>query len=771
MQYKWRRGLAVLILGLLCTPLSIPIETGMIAPVYAQTVPKEVATGYSLLGKGWMKEAIAAFEKAVQRYPQSLEAKIGLAIAYRRQGDIDKAWGAYQQALNMDGNNQLVLKTIGLIAGYRPQWQIKGIEALTTLLNISPNDTEARAQRALLYGYQGRFPESLSDYKIVLQTSNVPDVLLGAAQVYTYSGNYQQGIELFNRYRATGRAINEYAAIAYGRALRETGNPRAAVDILETELRRSNVLDNKAIQARAELAQAYIANQQSTQALAILDPLRGRPDAILPLARSLNEIGRRANQPSLSAEAATLYRQALAQTPNPSPILLREVADVLSGVPSQKTFAVQLYRQLTAQTPDDKGLLVQASALESQLGLISQTELKQRLRTALQPLPSSAVQQQLLAQALVRIDTPEPEFLSAYQTLASNVNQPFLNFRIAQILIQRNDLIAARRSLETYTNTQAGSNDQAPELIFAEIERREGNLAASAKRYQTLIASNQSSGNGTDKDILNAALRGLAGIRLSQSRPQDALTLYDKLIALNPQDLTLQLGRTSIAYQTKSISQAQAEAMLNNWLVTNSANDAPPELFSLVGALPPNPQRESLYNNLLEVDPNNIPIQLRLVQIIASRNPAQARARVNRIIARDPNNVGAYFLQAQLAQAIGDLELASRAYNKVLVDQPENTDALSALGGIRFQQRQFDSAQEFYNQVLAIKPEDRVVRRSLADLSVAQDRPLAALQQIEQLQVEQFNDGGSNVDLVQQRQKIQEDFLRRRGFQPPWERY
>lgn len=764
----WQRWwVSLIFLGLLWEPVFCPFVC-TVPSVQAQTLPLEVNQAYTLLGKGLVNDAIAAFKRALGRYPQSLPAQLGLAIAYRRAGRDAEALQAYEQVLAIEPNNQLALRSIGLLGGYRPEWQQQGIDALTTLLNLNVNDTEARAQRALLYGYQGRFAESLADYQIVLQTNTAPDVLLSAAQIYTYNGNYQQGIELFNRYRATGKSITGYGAIAYARALRATGNLPLAVQVLEAQLSRSKKLDDQAIQTRAELSQAYSANQQSSAALAVLAPLRGRPEAILPLARSLNELGRRTNQPAFSQEASDLYQQALKLNPTPSFGLLREVADVLSNVSGEQKFALQIYRQLAQAKPNDKSLLVQQLTLENQLGQSSQADLRQRLSAALQPLPTDPVQQQAIAQALVRLDPPDPEFLPIYQSLlSSGVNEPFLNFRIAQISIQRNDLAEAKSALATYKATPQGNKDQAPELLLAEIDRREGNLEASAQRYQALIVSKPT----PEPDILNGALRGLAGVRLTQGRPDDALAVYDQLSALNPQDLTIKLGRASVAYQARRISQSQAEAVLSNWIASQPSTATPPELFSLVGALPPDPQRESLYKTLVEVDPSNIPVQLRLVQVIAARNPTEARARVEQLIARDPNNIGAYFVQAQLAQAIGNFQLADQAYQKILAKQPNNTDALSALGGVRFQQRRFDDATKIYSQILALKPGDRGARRALAGLSAVQDRPLESLRQLEQLQMEQVASGAPDTEVSRQMQQIQEDFLRRRGFQPPWERY
>lgn len=753
-------------LGVAGLLVSVPILTS-ISVVQAQTVPAAVQQAFTLLRQGRVEEAIALFEQARRQYPQLLEAKLGLAIAYRRQGLIPQAWQAYQDVLAQDPNNELALRAVGLLGTYRSEWQLRGIEALTTLLNLNPNDAEARGLRGQLYSYQQRFAEALADYQIALQANPTPEVLVGAAEAYTNSGNPQQGLELFNRYQATGKAITEYSAIAYARALRETGNPAEAVQVLEAQLRTSKTLDDLAIQTRAALSLSYLANQQVTQALVVLEPLQGNPDAVLPLARSLNEIRTQSNNPTLAQQVGNLYLQALEQTPNPEPRLLREVADVLSGLPQGQQTALQLYRQLTALQPDDRSLVVKQLALESELGLISQADLRIRLASALQPLPTDPIQQNAIAQALAGIDPPGPEFLPIYQSLlASGVNVPFLNFRTAQLLIEGNDLIGARTALAAYAATNEGARDLAPQLLAAEIERREGNLEASAQRYQGLIASNLA-----DSDILNAARQGLSGVRLQQNRPVEALAIFDQLVARNPQDLTLQLARTTLAYEAKLIDESQAEAVLNYWLQTQPPTVAPPELFALVGTLPADARREPLYNALLQFDPNNIPVQVRAIQVIAKRSPEQARARVAQLVARDPYNIASYFLQGQLAQSINDLEFASRAYEAILTAQPSNVEALSALGGIRFQQRRFDDATNLYSQAIAIKPNDLTVRQSLINLSRAKDLQLEALTAVEQLQLEQIERGASNSDLSRQRQQIQEDFLRRRGFQPPWERF
>jgi cellulose synthase operon protein C len=743
------------------------LPQSLMTPAFAQKSSSAEQRGFNLLKKGWVNDAIAAFQQALRSNPQSLQAKLGLAIGYKRAGKIDQAWNAYQQVLTQDPNNQLALKTIGLFGTYKQNWQSGGIKALSTLLQINPNDLEARNLRALLYSYQGRQNEAVADYEIVLASNPSPETLLGAAQAYTYANNSSKAIELFNRYRATGKAVTGDAAVAYGRSLRESGNVGISVQVLEAQLQRSSGLDRTAIETRKELAVSYLVNQQPNRALETLQPLQGRPDAVLPLARSLNEIRKSKNDPTLAPQIAALYRQALAASPNPPLSLVREVADVFTGLPNGGQTALQLYRQLVAQQPNDKSLLVRQLVLENKLGLLARAQMRERLASVLQALPSNPQQQQQLGLALAEITTPDSELLLIYQNLLqSRVDVPLLYFRVAQMYLQVSDTNNARQALAAYTATSVGSKDLAHQLLAAEIERREGNIDASMKRYQALLKSKPDR-----TDIYNAGLQGFAGLLRQQKRYEDAFVVYEELAARNPQNQNLQLGRTAIAYQAKRISEGEAKAVLENWLATQPATNTPPELYSLVEVLPLYPEREMLYTYLAEVDPNNIAMQLRVVEAIAQRSPAQARARVKQLMASLPQNANSYQLQGQLAAAAGDLKLAGKIYESILAQQPDNITALAALGGIRFEQQRFDAAEKIYSQVLEQKPGDKEARRAVADLTAILDKPLSALAQMENLQVEKMRQGTPDGDLTQRMQQIQEDFLQRRGFQPPWEDY
>jgi cellulose synthase operon protein C len=743
------------LIGALTTTLLIAV------PAPAQPLPAEVRQGLSELERGWVNDAIATFRRALQRHPQSLEAKLGLAQAYQRAGQDANAWQAYQAVLQQAPNQPEALAAVGELGAYRPEWQAQGIAALTALLTQNPNNTAARAQRALLYGYQGQFSEALADYARLLPNNPSPDTVLGAAQIYTYSGDYTQGLGLFRRYLAGGRTVPDNAISAYALALQESGQSEAAVAVLTPRLRPATDLDPVAVQIRTALATAYGSNGQMNQALATLAPLRGQPSARLALARALSALGRRHDDAALFGEATELYQQALRETTAPSFGLRREVADVLSEWPPTRPQALALLRSLAQENSDLTSLQVQTLTLAHTLGELAAPDLAAQLTALLMPLPAAAAEQRAIALALVRLENPEPVLLPVYEgAIAAGLDEPLLRFRIAQMQLGQNNLAAAQSALAAYRETTFGRSDLAVDLLLADLERQMGDLEASGRRYETLIAAAPSPA------IVGDALRGLAFVRTLQGQPERAVAVYEQVMQADPSNLTWPLGWAYLTHKAGSLSEGEAAKRLDQWLAANPLDNPPPEVWQLTAALAAAPERASLYEALLALDPKASGIRWRQIQLLAQRDPALAEAEVAALVAASPDDPTVYFYQGELAQQQGDLRRASQAYETILALDPNQLGALSALAGVRFQQGRLEDARRLYEAVLAQEPEDWGVRLAIAELNAAQDYRLTARQQLQTLPPQ------AQSEAVSRRiEELRVDLLRRRGFQPPWERY
>ncbi len=733
--------------------------------VYAQS--NALGQGYTQLSQGRVDAAIATFQRLVQQDPNNVEAQLGLAIAYRRAGRDADALSVYQRVLAIDPDNRLALSTLGYLGEFRPQWQPIGIQALTRLLLLEPNSLEARAQRAKLYYYQGLFSPALADYALVLPRTDDPEIIGPAAEAYTFSGDYATGLTLFERYQAAGKAIQGDRAIAYAQALRESGQLPQAIQVLEQELSRSTDSETQQIRLRGALASNYAANRQFQAALELIQPLQGRQDSRLTLARALNAIGDYGQQPGYNQEAASLYRQVLTTTPNLSPGVRREASFALGNVPEYRSLALQLVDQLIQEQPGEASLILQRQLLAYQMGQTTQANLVQQVQATFPQLPSDPVQVRYMGQILSRLNPPVVDLLPLYQTLAAGgAMEPFLYFRIAQLLTQQGRLAEAKGALSAYTSTPAGSRDPEPaQLLLADIERREGNLAQSAQRYQRLLNTTQA------PSIRTGAIQGLAAVYQTQGQVQQALALYDSLIAANPQNFAYSLRRAALAYQAGLMSEEQATTLLNQGVQLYGATTPPPELIALATALPPSESRAGLYQALLASDPGNPQLQLRSLQVLANTDPAQAQAQAAALVAANPNTLDWYFVQGEIAQQIQAYDIARQSYQAVLQRQPNQQDALLALAGLEFELGNYSEADALYQQALALNSQNATARTALAALNAVQGYPLAAIRQLQSWQQAQLALGYVDPQVARQIQEIQGGLLRQRGIQPAWERF
>ena len=148
-------------------------------------------------------------------------------------------------------------------------------------------------------------------------------------------------------------------------------------------------------------------------------------------------------------------------------------------------------------------------------------------------------------------------------------------------------------------------------------------------------------------------------------------------------------------------------------------------------------------------------------------DPDAANEAAAQLVAENPDAPEVYLLQGQIAQDTGDLSTAANAYDTLLDRNPKQFDAIVGLAGVRFQQLRYQEARRLYNQAIELAPDDINLRQTSISLTVAQDRPLQALEEINALQSQVPN----NIGLERQERLIKEGLLLHRGFQPVWERY
>jgi Flp pilus assembly protein TadD len=94
-----RTLLAMLLLTVAVTPLAADAR---------DDAKKQVEFGISVAQKNLWREAIFWWERAIKTDPTYAAAHNNLGIAYEHEGDLDKARTAYERALELEPDNQLI---------------------------------------------------------------------------------------------------------------------------------------------------------------------------------------------------------------------------------------------------------------------------------------------------------------------------------------------------------------------------------------------------------------------------------------------------------------------------------------------------------------------------------------------------------------------------------------------------------------------------------------------------------------------------------------
>lgn len=304
----------------------------------------------------------------------------------------------------------------------------------------------------------------------------------------------------------------------------------------------------------------------------------------------------------------------------------------------------------------------------------------------------------------------------------------FIYFRFAQIQISRENWTAARKAIAAYQETPSGNRDLTSALLLADVERRQGNFKASAQQYEAIFKQADSLA------IKESALLGLSGVLQSLEQWEKALIAYERLIHLKPQSDRAQIGSAYLSLKLQQMTPSQAESVLATWLAnypTIPTAMVPPELLNLVGELPAAVSRLGLYETLLAIAPDHLDLNRRYAQTLAMTDPEAAMIYLEAIAPDDPSDINFYFVQGEVAQTLDELDLASQAYETILVQEPNNVAALSALAQVRLQQWRLEEAELLYEEVLAFRPNDLKTLRVLAELRLAQNEAIAAFEDYE----------------------------------------
>jgi Tfp pilus assembly protein PilF len=101
-------------LSALVAALVLAMTASMVAADVRTEAKEQVKFGIEVAQHNLWREAISKFERAADIDPSYAAAWNNLAIAHEQQGNLDKAYDAYQKALKLDPDNQYIKQNYDL---------------------------------------------------------------------------------------------------------------------------------------------------------------------------------------------------------------------------------------------------------------------------------------------------------------------------------------------------------------------------------------------------------------------------------------------------------------------------------------------------------------------------------------------------------------------------------------------------------------------------------------------------------------------------------
>jgi tetratricopeptide (TPR) repeat protein len=121
------------------------------------------------------REAVSLFEHAVSQWPQSLDARLGLASSLYQTGNIDGAKGVYQQLLKGHPNNIRILNDYAWLLQEHGERYTDALELVNRALRLVADNAERvyllDTRGEILTKMPDRFAEARRDYEEILGLS------------------------------------------------------------------------------------------------------------------------------------------------------------------------------------------------------------------------------------------------------------------------------------------------------------------------------------------------------------------------------------------------------------------------------------------------------------------------------------------------------------------------------------------------------------------------------------------------------------------------
>jgi superkiller protein 3 len=282
---------------------------------------------------------------------------------------------------------------------------------------------------------------------------------------------------------------------------------------------------------------------------------------------------------------------------------------------------------------------------------------------------------------------------------------------LGDLLLSQKDYAGAETNYELALQKQP----DAPTLrSLGYADQMQGKLDQAEAAYQKALALEDN-----HQTRLNLAL-----IYHQEKKYPQALELYRKLIVEDPssQSLRKDMGQVMLALADKAYQDKDYTTALNTYQDAFMLGSVP-ETALLVGmantqyALKNTPMAYSMYQRVLEKDPDNQVARLNKAQIdIDQKNYMSALENLRWVVEKHPDTLEAYRLLAFTHAQLGDYGQAIINYKKALELQPHDPALLMGYGNAWRETGNLDRAQQAYELATTESPNDAMIQYNLGSI-------------------------------------------------------
>lgn len=412
------------------------------AKVPNQPSERHLQLAYGRLQLGQSDEALREIESAIEQDPNSVQARVALALAQLRGGEIDKAIATAKDLLVRFPDNPIPNNVLGAI--YLAANNLKEARsAFEAALKVNAGFVPAALNLARLDQREGNAAGAERRYKeVIAKDANAIEAYMGLAQLTSQRG-------------ATAEAI----------------------DWLE----KARGVDPRALRPATGLVDLYLRDGKADRALQVARDLQGRMPGN---AQALDLLARTQLNAGEGVSAVQTFRQVVALTPR-DPNAHYRLGKALQAQRDQPN-ALAAFRQALAV---DAGHL--ASMIELVQAEIAAGRRDAGVRMALDwsaARPTNPGGKALVGDAYLQAGQPR-EALKAYEEAQKLTATPGVQLAISNAHLALGDRKAATDSLDAWLKTRP--DDTAVRLGLADLYLRTQQYDPAIQQYETLAKSDQ----------------------------------------------------------------------------------------------------------------------------------------------------------------------------------------------------------------------------------------------------------------------------------------